>query len=64
MTTTNAPAIERLLYPKKEAAYALGISVRSLDYMIANKRLRFAKLGKKVLIPAAELRRVALRTNL
>ncbi len=29
--------IARLLYPRKEAAYLPGISVRSLDYLIANK---------------------------
>ena len=47
----------RLLYPKKEAAYLLGISVRALDYLIADKRLNTRRVGKRVLVPASELHR-------
>jgi excisionase family DNA binding protein len=50
---------ERLLYPRKEAAYQLGISVRSLDYLITSGRIKARRLGKRNLIPASELRRVA-----
>lgn len=49
----------RLLYPRKEAAYLLGISVRSVDYLIANKKLSFQKIGKRVLIHRKELERFA-----
>jgi excisionase family DNA binding protein len=49
----------RLLYPRKDAAYLLGISVRSLDYLIANKQLHFQKIGKRVLIHRKELERFA-----
>jgi hypothetical protein len=35
----------KILYDRKCAAYALSISVRSLDYLIANKRLNTSKLG-------------------
>jgi excisionase family DNA binding protein len=44
-----------LLYPKKDAAFQLGISLRSLDYLIANRKLRFRRIGTRVLIPHAEL---------
>lgn len=50
---------ERLLYPRKDAAFALGISVRSLDYLIADKKLETRRLGKKVLIPRGALVRFA-----
>jgi excisionase family DNA binding protein len=49
----------RLLYDRKEAARQLSISVRSLDYLIANKQLGTRRLGKKVLIPHGELVRFA-----
>jgi hypothetical protein len=45
----------RLLYDRKSAARAISISVRSLDYYIARKVIAFRKVGKKVLIPHAEL---------
>ena len=49
----------RLLYDRKEAARQLSISIRSLDYLIAQKKLGTRRLGKKVLIPHAELVRFA-----
>jgi len=55
-----APKIPtRLLYPRKDAAYQLGISVRSLDYLIADKKLRSQKTGGRVLIHWKELERFA-----
>lgn len=53
---TSAP---RLLYDRKEAARQLSISVRSLDYLIGQKKLNTRRLGKKVLIPHPELVRYA-----
>jgi Helix-turn-helix domain len=53
---TSAP---RLLYDRKEAARQLSISVRSLDYLIGQKRLSIRRLGKKVMIPHSELVRFA-----
>ena len=47
----------RLLYPKAEAAVLLGISVRSLEYLVAGRRLLSRRVGKRVLIPATELQR-------
>jgi hypothetical protein len=40
----------RLLYPRKEAAYMLGISLRSLDHLVANKMIRTQRISKRVLI--------------
>lgn len=37
----------------------LSISVRSLDYLVANKQLGTRRLGKKILIPHGELVRFA-----
>jgi excisionase family DNA binding protein len=45
----------RLLYDRKEAARQLSLSVRSLDYLVANKKLEFRRIGKKVLITHASL---------
>lgn len=49
----------RLLYSRREAARMLSVSVRSLDYLIANKQLATRRIGKKVLIPHSELVRYA-----
>lgn len=48
----NAP---RLLYDRREAARQLSISVRALDYLVANKKLSTRRIGKKVLVPHSEL---------
>jgi hypothetical protein len=52
--TTPNP-IQKLLYDRKSAAYTLSISVRSLDYLLANKRLNATKVGSKVMIRHGEL---------
>ena len=49
----------RLLHSRKEAAWMLGMSVRSLDYLIANKQLATRRIGGRVLIPHSELVRFA-----
>ena len=56
--TTQVTAT-RLLYDRKEAARQLSISVRSLDYYIAQRKLATRRKGKKVLIPHGELVRFA-----
>ncbi len=35
----------------------LSISARALDYLVANKQLATRRIGTRVLIPVAELRR-------
>jgi excisionase family DNA binding protein len=49
----------RLLYPRKDAAYQLGISVRQVDILIANKHLQVRRIGGRVLIPCSELKQFA-----
>ncbi len=49
----------RLLYCRKDAARQLSISIRSLDYLLAQKKLNALRKGKKVLIPHGELLRYA-----
>jgi excisionase family DNA binding protein len=61
VTTTMRPDVAKLLYSRQEAAYALGISTRSVDYMIANKKLLVRRIGGRVLIPVSEVRRASRR---
>jgi excisionase family DNA binding protein len=49
----------QLLFNKKEAATMLGLSVRSVDYLLAGRELEHRKIGRKVLIPKATLVRFA-----
>jgi hypothetical protein len=51
--------IERLLYSRKDAAQALSISLRSIDYLVSNKKLKTRRLASRVLIPRSELLRLA-----
>ena len=48
---------EKLLVGREEAAEMLSISRRSLDYLLAQKRLTFRRIGSRVLIPVSDLRR-------
>jgi hypothetical protein len=45
----------RLLYPREDAAYILGISKRNLDYRLANKEFETRRIGKRILITHASL---------
>jgi hypothetical protein len=49
----------RLLYDCKSAAQQLSISVRALGYLIQQQRIATRRIGKRVLIPHAELVRFA-----
>ena len=51
--------VQKLLYDRRSAAFALSISVRLLDYYIADQQIRTQRIGRKVMISAAELRRFA-----
>jgi len=50
---------EKLLIGRREAAAALSISQRALDYLVANKQLQVRRIGSRVLIPRSELLRFA-----
>lgn len=54
--TTMEP---RILYDRKSAARALSISIRALDYLLQRGEFTTRRIGKKVLIPHAELIRFA-----
>ena len=49
----------RLLYPKREACVLLGISLRKLDYLIAEGRIRARRVGRRTLLERRELERFA-----
>lgn len=51
--------MEPLLLGRKEAAAALGICLRMLDYMIAHGEVAVRRIGRRVLIPRAELEKLA-----
>jgi excisionase family DNA binding protein len=55
---TIAPE-DKLLVSREEAAQMLSISQRGLDYLVASKRLPTRRIGGRVLIPVAELRKYA-----
>lgn len=46
-------------YTRDEAAYSLGISVRTLDHLISRGVLQTRRIGKKILLPREVLRRYA-----
>jgi excisionase family DNA binding protein len=49
----------KILVSREEAAQLLSISVRGIDYLLSTRRLPFRKIGGRVLIPVAELRKYA-----
>ena len=53
------PPDAKLLVSREEAAQLLSISQRGLDYLVASKRLPTRRIGGRVLIPVADLRKYA-----
>src|ERR1035441_9028992 len=54
---------EKFLVGRVEAADMLSISPRALDYLVANKLLAARRIGTRVLIPVADLRRFSRGDN-
>lgn len=52
-------SIDKLLYDRKSAAIALSVSVRTIDYALARREFEARRIGKRVLITAASLRKYA-----
>jgi excisionase family DNA binding protein len=50
---------DKILVSREEAAQLLSISQRGLDYLVASKRLPTRRIGGRVLILVAELRKYA-----
>ena len=62
MNQAKKPEIERkekLLNSKIEAAFALGVSPRTMDNLIARKLVRSVKIGGRRLIHEQEIQRLA-----
>jgi hypothetical protein len=51
--------VEKFLYNRREAALSLGMSIRSVDYIISRRDLETRRVGKKVLVTRESLRRFA-----
>ncbi len=54
---------EQLLVSKRTASSMLGISVRTLEYLISRKELEARSIGRRRLIPRAALERFARRDH-
>ena len=55
--------VEKMLYDRKSAAFALSISVRAVDYALARGEFETRRIGRKNLITAGSLRRYANRNH-
>lgn len=51
--------MEPLLLGRREAAEALGISLRLLDYLVSRGELPARRIGRRVCIPRSELEKFA-----
>jgi len=56
-------AVQPLLYTKRDAATLLSLSLRTVDNLIARKELRTVRIGRRVLIPVAELNQFIKRDH-
>lgn len=50
---------DKFLVSREEAAQLLSISQRALDYLVATQRLPTRRIGRRVLIPVADVRKFA-----
>lgn len=48
--------VEKFLFKRAEAAFSIGVSVRSVDYLIAKGELATRRVGSKVLVTRESLR--------
>ncbi len=55
----SIPPGAKLLVSRREAAGIVSLSIRSIDYLLANKQLPFRKIGARTMIPVSELQRFA-----
>jgi len=53
----------QVLLSKREAATALSISLRSLEYLIARRELPTRRIGKRVLVPVSAVEQFARRDH-
>lgn len=50
MADTNKVKTAPALHPRPEGARKLGVSVRTIDYLISQKELRAVRIGRRVLV--------------
>jgi excisionase family DNA binding protein len=50
---------EKFFYSRKEVASSLAICVRKVDYLISERKLRTRRIGRRVVIPTEDVKRVA-----
>lgn len=55
--SADTTPVPKLLFSRKEASYALGLSIRSISYLLKSGQLKFRKVGSKTLIPHESLLR-------
>lgn len=53
--------VEKILLRRRDAADALGLSLRALDYLVSLGKIRPRRIGKRVLFSREELQRFASR---
>ena len=56
-TRDYIPLERKLLVGRSEAAQMLSISERALDYLLAKRHITARRIGSRVLIPTADLKR-------
>jgi hypothetical protein len=61
--TTEAIAITKLRYSRKEAASLLGISPRHLDHRITTGAIKVIRDGSRIFVTPAQLRQYAQRDH-
>ena len=53
--------MNKILVSKKEAAAALGVSLRTVENLIASKQLDARRIGRRRLVPRTSLEKLARR---
>ena len=54
---------ERLLLDKREAAWVIGVSPRTIDALIANRELPVRRIGRRVLVHRNTLEKFAQQNH-
>jgi len=54
---------DKLLFSKREAASALGLSVRTLEMLIAVREVKSIRVGRRRMVPCAELEKFIRRDH-
>jgi excisionase family DNA binding protein len=53
--------MEKLLHPRLEVAQLLSVSLRKIDELIATKKLKTIRVGRRNMVAHSELTRFALK---